>query len=304
MPFESATARTALGHQDPVPLAAPTTGLFVNLSRVGGTVYPAAYVDINNSTTLYKLPYNGHSTTLSGPFWVTLVNLTGIINKAPLAQFQFENWTSANESGTVKSVTAGVKVAGGGAVWVSFSAWYYTAYKWTIAAPNYGTSAPSTAPTINLVNVTNSGSKQKWLNTTTSFSAAGVVTLTIPSNATFTVQLPTSFNGVSSNPSYGTTVTPVYTFSTQVRATPSALTHKYANLTVVGNGTEGWTNWTVAYTESNTTATSSGGLFYSWVLEFLDSFLTYWYLWLIAVFAIAFVAIAYSRTSRRQQRER
>lgn len=295
------------------PAAAATEGYWVNQSQVVGTggsqvaPYHVVYISLNNSTTLHKLPYADTGT--NGHVWVTIENLTVNINKAPLAQLQYTNVTASNASSTVLAglTKTSFYLAAGGAAWVNYVQWTYIAYRFTFVAPNLpATPASTTTGSVVLVNYTYSGHKEVWTNESIAFNWGASLTLYEADNMSFYLRLPAQVVGtnLSTSPQYGKTVTPVWNFHAVIQQTPDSFTFKSNLVNVTASGSEGWANYTTSYTETNATSYSGGGLFYSYTLAFFQFFVTYWWLTVILVIGIAFVAVVATSGRRRRERSR
>jgi len=283
-----------------VPAVTPAGQLYLNQSELSHSLgqlspYISLYATFNNST-VHKLPYANTAEPTGFYAWVT-VNASYKLHGDPKDLLQFVNVTTANGT-TLKTGATGFKVTGAEALWLDYIEYLYVDYSWTLSAP--GTSfASSAGPTALLVNETRPGHTTSWLNTTETFSD-GVLALAIPANYTFDLALPATFDGTATSPQYGETSTPVYSFSVQVEVTPSAKTVKVPGVYVTGPGTEGWSNYTATYTESNATSYSTAGSFYAGTLTFFGYVETFWW---AAAFVIVFVAvIVLAKRDRRGKR--
>lgn len=294
---------TAVGHgtavaQTALPDATPANQLYINQTELSHSLgqlspYIALYATFNN-TTIHKLPYANTAEPAGFNAWITF-NATIVLNKNARDVLTFANVTSANGTGFLAG--NGIKVTSAHAYWADYIEYLYTDYQWTISAPQF--SLTSTGPTATLVNQTRPGHAEQWLNTTETFVDASL-TLVIASNYTIGIVLPSTFNGPSNNPQFGETVTPVYTFSSQVEQTPAVQSFKTTGLVIHGAGTAGWENITASYTESNTTSQTTGGVFYSDTVSFFGFFVTFWWVTIILILLVAFVAVVIGRSSRRR----
>ncbi|MGB6442875.1 MAG: hypothetical protein WBF81_06230, partial [Thermoplasmata archaeon] len=293
-------------HADTSPA---TAGHWVNQSEEVGAQgsqvapYHVEYIAINNSSTLHELPYA--ITGANGNIWITVLNVSIVLNTDPLEQLQYQNTSSANASGTIINGvgTYSFYLGAGKAAWINYAVWTYDRYTFSFAGANIPTTpTKATEITAVLVNYTFAGHTEKWVNESYVLEWGTGLALTASDNESFWVTFPTTVTGtnLTHSPSYGVTDTPVWTFDAGVEVTPSAATLTKTTVHVVALGTEAWSNYTLTYTETNSSATSGGGFFVADTLTVLGWFYAEsWSGWLdLGLIVVVLVGVAYAASSR------
>ena len=268
--------------------ALANTAIDLNRSQSSGT-YVNEYVTLNNSTTLTKLP--AALTVVAGTCkWVTVANLTEAASPASaFHNVQFTNRTTGNATGTISGGGAtAFKVCGGTGVWLNYIDWSYSIYGFT-------TATLGVAGTLKATFSDYPGTTTGPAAVTATLDSSSAVSLTVSSNLTFTVYLPSPVNG-SHSCDYTKQVCSYtrYTFASATDGTNTSLVSTIAFTKASGLlVTNHYENWTVGYSSATIQDnTAIGGFFAGTTSEFQDVFVNFWYAWLfVAVFVGVLIAV-------------
>ena len=296
--FGSATAAApAMEGNSAVSLpsaAIPTTQINLNLSESGTSYYPE-FVTLNNTSTIYRLPY----VVTSRFSWVTVLNLSRA--EGPLHSINYAQVTAANDSGTVvaSSAQTGFEARGGQAYWVDYTYWTYNIY---------GFSAPGVAVAVNLHISFGDypGHTTGPANLTVPVGGGNFLSVKVSDNVTVSVLAPRELSQLGSCGFAGTVCNEELWNLTGWKnssSTPSADPLLLGGTSGLKIPLGGWDNYTAVYAASNTTTSTGTGSFILATESVLSSvFLTWWYLWVLLV--VLLVAYAAGRDRNPQRRRR
>ncbi len=282
----------------PLPSATiPATQVNLNLSESGTSYYPE-YFTLNNTSTIYKLPY----TLTSRYSWVTVLNLSR--SAGNFHSINYAQVTTANDSGTVVAAIAqtSFEARGGNAYWIDYTYWTYTIYG--LSAPSLSKNGFNGEGTFTASFGHYPGRTTGPGNLTFALNGTTVYDLKVPSNVTAQISAPASVSVPAGCTAWGAhCVTIVWDFLDWTQGS----TVETTGTTLILGGSTGlsitpgvYQNYTASYSDPiNETGTSgSGGAFIASGLSvFNEVFLQFWYVWVLLV--VLLVAYAAGRRRRR-----
>lgn len=287
----------------PLPSAAiPPTQINLNLSESGASYYPE-YFTLNNTSTVYKLPY-----TLTSRFsWVTVLNLSRSLGN--FHSINYAQVTTGNDSGAVVASIgqAGFEARGGSAYWVDYTYWTYTIYG--ISAPSLSKDGFNAQGTFTASFGDYPGHTSGPANFTFALNGTTTYDLRVSSNLTVKVLAPSSVSLPEGCTAFGAhCITLVWDFVDWAQG--ASIVSSAASLQLGGsNGLPiapaSYQNYTAAFTDPvNETGTNgtAGAFIASGISLFNEVFLQFWYIWLLVV--VVLIAYAVGRDKRSSRRRR
>lgn len=279
----------------------PATQINLNLSESGSSYYPE-YFTLNNTSTVYRLPY-----VLTSRFsWVTVLNTS-----RPEGNFHSINYaqtTSANDSGTVVAPISqtGFEAHGGDAYWVDYTYWTYTIYG--ISAPTLNQNGFNAQGSFEAVFGHYPGHTSGPANFTFQLNGTTSYDLKVSSNLTVELLAPSTVSLAGGCTAFGAhCVTLVWDFESwnsgsTVESSATSLDLGGAGLPVTPAA---YQNYSAVYHDPiNETGTSgTGGAFIAaGISAFNLVFLQFWYVWILLV--VVLLGYAFGRDKRSSRRRR
>ena len=281
--------------------AIPATQVYLNLSESGTSYYPE-YFTLNNTSTVYRLPY-----VLTSRFsWVTVLNTS-----RPEGNFHSINYaqtTSANDSGTVVAPISqtGFEAHGGDAYWVDYTYWTYTIYG--ISAPTLNQNGFNAQGSFEAVFGHYPGHTSGPANFTFQLNGTTSYDLKVSSNLTVELLAPPTVSLAGGCTAFGAhCVTLVWDFESWNSG--STVESSATSLDLGGTGLPvtpaAYQNYSAVYHDPiNETGTSgTGGAFIAaGISAFNLVFLQFWYVWILLV--VVLLGYAFGRDKRSSRRRR
>ena len=279
----------------------PATQVYLNLSESGSSYYPE-YFTLNNTSTVYRLPYS-----LTSRFsWVTVLNITR--SEGNFHSINYAQTTSANDSGTVVAPIGqtGFEARGGNAYWVDYTYWTYTIYG--ISAPTLDQNGFNAQGSFEAVFGHYPGRTSGPANFTFKLNGTTAYGLKVSSNLTVELLAPSTVSLAGGCTAFGAhCVTLVWDFESWNSG--STVESSATSLSLGGTGLPvtpaAYQNYSAVYHDPiNETGTSGtgGALIADGLSAFNLVFLQFWYVWLLVI--VVLVGYAFGRDKRRGRRRR
>ena len=286
----------------PLPSAAiPPTQINLNLSESGASYYPE-YFTLNNTSTVYKLPY-----TLTSRFsWVTVLNLSRSLGN--FHSINYAQVTTGNDSGAVVASIgqAGFEARGGSAYWVDYTYWTYTIYG--ISAPTLNQNGFNAQGSFEAVFGHYPGHTSGPANFTFQLNGTTSYDLKVSSNLTVEFLAPSTVSLAGGCTAFGAhCITLVWDFESWNSG--STVESSATSLSLGGTGlpitAAAYQNYSAVYHDPiNETGTSgTGGAFIAaGISAFNLVFLQFWYVWVLLVVVLLGYAVGRDKRSSRRRR--